>query len=65
MTITVTIAPCRTDRVPNGRMRLPMQLLEIAQAMSDDCDGEPIRILDSAGHEAAVIGRQDVEIELF
>ncbi|PWC80319.1 hypothetical protein TSH100_29940 [Azospirillum sp. TSH100] len=65
MAFTVTIAPCRTDRMPNGRMRLPMQLFEIAQAMSDDCDGEPIRILDSDGHEAAVIGRRDVDVELF
>lgn len=65
MAITVTIAPCRADRLPNGRMRLPLQLLEIAQAMSDDCDGDPIHILDSDGQEAAVIGRRDVEIELF
>ncbi|MBY6263779.1 hypothetical protein EI613_17925 [Azospirillum sp. 412522] len=65
MAITVTIAPCRADRLPGGRMRLPMQLLEIAQAMSDDCDGDPIRILDTNGHEAAVIGRREVEVELF
>ncbi|WP_434624766.1 hypothetical protein [Azospirillum sp. B2RO_4] len=65
MAFTVTIAPCRTDRAPNGRMRLPIQLLEIAQTMSDDCDGHPIRIVDADGQEAAVIGRQEVEIELF
>lgn len=65
MAITVTLAPCRADRSPFGRMRLPLQLLEIAQAMSDDCDGDPIHILDSYGQEAAVIGRRDVEIELF
>ncbi|MBP2301380.1 hypothetical protein [Azospirillum picis] len=63
--ITVTIGPCTPARAPNGRVKVPMQLLEIAQAMSDECDGDPIRVLDCHGHQAAVVGRQDVDVELF
>lgn len=69
MSITVTIAPCRAHAVGDSRARVPMWLMEIAQNMADDCDGDvPIHVLDGFGHEAAVIGGHDDHdgnIELF
>lgn len=67
MSITVTIAPCRaTD---SDRARVPMCLMEIAQNMADDCDGDvPIHVLDGFGNEAAIIGGHenlDGNLELF
>lgn len=69
MNVTVTIAPCRTHAIGADRVRVPMCLLEIAQNMADDCDGDvAIHVLDGFGHEAAVIGGHDDlngDIELF
>ena len=60
MSITVTIAPCPAHAIGDSRARVPKWLLEIAQNMADDCDGDvPIYVLDSFGHEAAVIGGRD------
>jgi len=51
------------------RARVPMCLMEIAQNMADDCDGDvPIHVLDGFGNEAAIVGgNNDLEdnIELF
>ncbi|AWK88430.1 hypothetical protein [Azospirillum thermophilum] len=69
MTITVTIAPCAAEHRPKVYTATRSPLLDIAQAMSDACDGLPIRVLDGSGHLAAVIGDASEEdsgdVELF
>ena len=68
MSISVTIAPHRNSTSDMDRSRIPMRLLEVAQIMSDECDGDiPIHVLDDSGHEAAIIGGHQIEddIELF
>lgn len=70
-TVTVTIAPCRSHALRGAKLMLSTQLMELAQAMSDDCGGEvAIHVLDCFGKEAAVIGGHDDDdggddIELF
>lgn len=68
--MNVTLAPCAPAK-PNSPAaaaqgsRAGAILLEIAQAMSDACDGHPVRVLGIDGREAAVVGILEDDIELF
>lgn len=65
MSVTVTLAPCAPSRQTRRSIPGKSPLLELAQAMSDDSDGLPIRVLDEAGNLAAVIGGAVDDVELF
>ncbi|WP_376960285.1 hypothetical protein ABNQ39_21270 [Azospirillum sp. A26] len=62
----VTISPCSPHKIA-GKLRSFSPLLEIAQAISDDCEhGVTVEVLDDAGKTAAVFGMQsDDDVELF
>ncbi|CAO3357463.1 hypothetical protein [Azospirillum palustre] len=62
----VTISPCSPHKIA-GKLRSSSPLLEIAQAISDDCEhGVTVEVLDDAGKTAAIFGMQsDDDVELF
>ncbi|WP_042442902.1 hypothetical protein [Azospirillum sp. B510] len=62
----VILSPCAPCGIP-GKLRNASPLLEIAQAISDDCkDGVTVEVLDDCGKTAAVFGeRKDDDVELF
>lgn len=68
MSVTVTLAPGRSDVARGTKLMLSAQLMEMAQAMADECDGDvPIHVLDCFGNRAAVVGgcEDDDDVELF
>lgn len=62
----VTISPCSPSKI-TGKLRSSSPLLEIAQAISDDCEQDvTVEVLDDCGKTAAVFGkRSDDDVELF
>lgn len=62
----VTISPCSPGKIA-GKLRSASPLLELAQAISDDCrQGVTVEILDDCGNTAAVFGKHsDEDVELF
>lgn len=66
--MNVTLAPCapaKPNPASDGGSRTGAILLEIARAMSDACDGHPVRVMGADGREAAVVGDLEEDVELF